>query len=151
MALSRGAELDAPQVGRPTTTVPAAARVLGIDVRTVRARITRGELAGGAVEGLRRRRWFVYSDALMGQTEDRRADVAERHTVKEAVCLLLQAYAELQVGLERNSDGLDYLRLARAEVTAHEDAVTKSFNHLRAALALIDGESSGPGGTGVIR
>lgn len=149
MALSRGVKLDAPQVGRPTTTVPAAARVLGIDVRTVRARITRGELAGGAVEGLRRQRWFVYSDALMGQTDDHRADVAERHTVKEAVSLLLQAYAELQVGLDRNSDGLDHLGRARAELTAHEEAVTRSFQHLQAALLLIDDEPSGSDGAKV--
>lgn len=141
--MSRGIELNAPQAGRPTTTVPAAAHVLGIDVRTVRARITRGELAGGAVEVRRRQRWFVYSDALMGQMNDHRADVAARHTVKKAASLLLQAYAELQAGLNRDSDGLDYFGRARAELTAHEEAMTRSFQHLQAALALIGDEQSG--------
>lgn len=130
--------LDAPQAGRPTTSVPAAARLLGIDVRTVRARIARGELAGGAEAKDRRLRWFVYSDALMEHADVRNA------AIKKAASLLLQAHAELQAGLGRDSKDLDHLGRARAELIAHKKAVTKSFDHLQAALALIADRPTDP-------
>ncbi len=146
----RGVTLKAPQAGRPTTSVPAAARLLGIDARTVRARIERGELAGGAEAKDRRLRWFVYSDALMvdiGDTDDQRAD-ARHAVVRKAAALLLQAHAELQAGLGRDSNDLDHLGRARAELIAHKKVVTKSFDHLQAALALLDNSPSDPGHDG---
>ncbi|ACC38500.1 conserved hypothetical protein [Mycobacterium marinum M] len=148
--LKREITPNGPQAGRPTTSVPAAARLLGIDVRTVRARIARGELAGGAVAKNRRLRWFVYSDALLtdvGYNDDQRAD-AGQSSIKKAASLLLQAHAELQAGLGRDSKGIDHLGRARAELIAHKKAVTKSFDHLQAALALIDDWPSDQGHNG---
>lgn len=151
--LNRGVKASAPQNGRATTTVPAAARLLGIDVRTARARILRGELPGGATAGRHRLRWFVYSDALMTPVEqpyDHGAE-ADRHTaMKQAASLLLQAHTELGVGLKRDGEGLDHLGRVRAELAAYEHAVTGAFNHLRAALALINDGSSGSGGSEVL-
>lgn len=147
MVVHRGITLDTPQAGRPTTTVPAAARLLGIDVRTARARIVRGELPGGAVAKEHRLRWFVYSDALMasdGRTDDCQAEVDDGYEmVKEVASLLQRAHSELQASLNHNSGGLDHLGRARAELAANEDALTKSFNDLRAALALIDEKGRG--------
>jgi hypothetical protein len=125
-------------------------------VRTVRARIVRGELAGGAIAKHSRLQWFVYSDALMidtGHTDEERAD-ARHAVIEKAAALLLQAHAELQVGLGRGSKDLDHLGRARAELIAHKKAVTKSFDHLQAALALIGDRPSAPssaGGTGTFR
>lgn len=150
MAAGVGAEFDAPQAGRATTTVPAAARLLGIDVRTVRAMIMRRELPGGAVAGQRRLRWFVYADALMARVNNTDEDWAAARrspVITRAASLLLQAHAELQAGLHRDSDGLGYLGRVREELTAHEEAVRRSFNHVQAALALIGDESSASEGT----
>lgn len=56
-----------PQVGRPAMTAPEAARVMRLDVRTVRKLIAAGQLAGGAQTGPgSRRRWYVYVDQLPG-------------------------------------------------------------------------------------
>ncbi len=98
----------------------------------------------------RRLRWFVYSDALMIDvvTTDDQRDAAGHAAIKKAASLLLQAHAELQAGLGRDSKSLDHLGRARAELIAHKKAVTKSFNHLQAALALIDEEPSDPSRNG---
>lgn len=93
-----------------------------------------------------RLRWFVYSDALMSNvahTDDQRT-AAQHAVIKKAAALLQQAHAELQVGLSRDNKGFDHLGRVRAELTAHEEAVTRSFNHLRAAMALIDDGPSDP-------
>jgi hypothetical protein len=87
----------------------------------------------------RRLRWFVYSDALMidvGHTNDQRAK-SRNAAIEKAASLLQQAHAELQAGIGRDSKDLDHLGRARAELIAHKKAVTKSFDHLQAALALI--------------
>lgn len=49
---------------RPTITLPAAARRLRLDQRTLRTRITAGVYEGGwwRPEGGKQKRWFVYSD-----------------------------------------------------------------------------------------
>lgn len=92
----------------------------------------------------RRLQWYVYSDALMldaGRTYDHRTDT-QHAAIEEAAALLLQAHTELQGGLGRGSTDVDHLGRARAELSAHEKAVTKSFDHLQAALALLGDNSS---------
>lgn len=55
-----------PQPGRPVMTARQAARTLRKDLRTVRRMIERGELAGGAEQGPKYQRWYVYVDQLTG-------------------------------------------------------------------------------------
>ncbi|QUR68405.1 helix-turn-helix domain-containing protein [Mycobacterium spongiae] len=53
-----------PQSGRLTMSATEAARVLRRDIRTVRRMIETGEIAGGAQQGPKQRRWYVYVDQL---------------------------------------------------------------------------------------
>lgn len=53
-----------PQRGRPKISAREAARILQRDVRTVRRMIEDGDIAGGATEGPKQKRWWVYVDQL---------------------------------------------------------------------------------------
>ncbi|MGW0454507.1 hypothetical protein [Gordonia sputi] len=101
---------DDRQSGRATTSVPEAARVLGVDVRTVRARIARGDLAGGAIRKRSRSRWFVYTDALEASAAEAGTTIHLRDRVQalhDAQQRLQQACAEFASVVESLSASFD--------------------------------------------
>lgn len=137
-----------PHPGRATTTPPVAAQLLGIDVRTVRARIERGEIAGGAVRTNQRLRWFVYTDALTHVDDTLSAQPpngpthAQLAAATRANQLLLQAYSELQSALERSEEGRAHLTTGRTIMAENDEAVLTSASYLQQALTLLDTEST---------
>ena len=88
----------------PVVPLQEAATRLGKDPRTVIRAITSGEIRGGAMPRPERLRWYVYADALPGQTptapvvaadavvEDLRAQIV---SLSEANRLLIAAQQEL--------------------------------------------------------
>ena len=88
----------------PVVPLQEAATRLGKDPRTVIRAITAGEIRGGAMPRPERLRWYVYADALPGQTpaatpppsdavvEDLRAQIV---SLSEANRLLIAAQQEL--------------------------------------------------------
>ena len=144
-----------PETGRATTSAPEAARLPGIDVRTVRARIKRGEIAGGAVSTTQRMRWFVYADALPARlvSHERpfdRSTPTARDALMEVSRLLAAAQTALGAALQDNRDGLVDLDRTRSQWVAQEIGTADSLTSVRAAVTLLSQSLPGTGAQNVL-
>jgi len=104
-----------PQPGRPVMTAPQAARTLRKDLRTVRRMIERGELAGGAEQGPKYQRWYVYADQLTGPAVAGTSSATTSDTALTSEIQRLQASnAELRAKLLAAEDTNRVLLAAQA-------------------------------------
>ena len=104
-----------------------AAQQLGVDRRTVREMIKRGDLDGGAQRRPQRMRWYVYAEALpasnSAQTDTSALDPGVSDAIKEARRQLAVASIELEK--------------AREEWQQRYDALQRSIDHVAATLSAL--------------
>ncbi|MEE3755230.1 helix-turn-helix domain-containing protein [Mycobacterium intracellulare] len=107
-----------PQPGRPVMTARQAARTLRLDVRTVRRMIERGELAGGAEQGPKQQRWYVYADQLTPSAGDKPSADDRASVLASEVRRLQAANTDLTAKLQA-SEEINRILLA-AQATQRE-------------------------------
>lgn len=141
-----------PQRGRPVTSVPEAARILGRDPRTLRRMITSGEIEGGAASGRHRRQWFVYTDQLppfaapatapdarseQGELAALRAENADLRAravaAEEGERLLLAGHATLREALRESQSTIAAMLAARASMDRGGEGYRAAAEGYRAA------------------
>ncbi|WP_454232249.1 hypothetical protein [Mycolicibacterium fortuitum] len=106
-----------PQRGRPKISAREAARILQRDVRTIRRMIEAGDIAGGATEGPKQKRWWVYVDQLPHPAQ--RAAASDEHDMGSASATIEALRAEnldLRVQLSAANETNQLLLAAQANM-----------------------------------